>query len=107
MELLLEIASLTSVAAKVLECEENIQDALNEVGGRATGKCLEDYYVDGSAIDVAGKILTAKREKVGENYETPYGVVALECYTYRSLLGGATYISLESKGGWSRRAHSA
>ena len=93
-ELVLEIK--ISKGKSFLECEENIQDALNEVGVLATGKCLEDYDADGSPIDVAGRTLTAKREKVSKNYETPYGVLAIDRYAYQGSLGGATYIPLEA-----------
>ena len=34
-------------SAAFLECEENIQDALNEAGSLATEQCLEDFDSDG------------------------------------------------------------
>jgi len=79
-----------------LECEELIQDALNEAGRVATGKCLEDFDTDGSPIVVAGTTLTAKKDKVGKNYMSPYGEIAVERYAYQSSLGGVTEIPLES-----------
>ena len=59
-------------SAAFLECEENIQDALNEAGSLATEQCLEDFDSDGSPITVAGRKLTAKKDKVPKKYETPY-----------------------------------
>lgn len=78
-----------------VECEENIQDAVNKVGRLATGQCLADFDTDGSAIVMAGTKLTAKRAKVGRNYETPYGVVRVERYDYQSSAGGQVHIPLE------------
>jgi len=79
-----------------LECEESIQDALNEAGKLATTKCLEDFDTDGSPIIVAGTKLTAKKDKVGKNFMSPYGEFALERYVYQSPLGGAVEIPLDT-----------
>ena len=78
-----------------LQCEAQIQDALNAAGRLATGKCLEDFDSDGSPIVMAGRKLTAKRNKVAKNYETPFGVVPVKRYQYQSSLGGAVHIPLE------------
>lgn len=78
-----------------LECEEQIQDEMNDAGKLATEKCLEDFDSDGSPITVAGRNLTAKRAKVSRNYETPFGAVPVERYVYQSSQGGQTYIPLE------------
>ena len=78
------------------ECEEQIQDALNEAGKVATKLCLEDFDTDGSPIDVAGTRLTAKKDKVGKNYMSPYGEISVERYAYQSSLGGVTEIPLDS-----------
>ena len=44
---------------------------------------------------MAGTKLTAKRAKVGRNYETPYGVDRVERYDYQSSAGGQVHIPLE------------
>jgi len=77
------------------QCEEQIQEALNEAGRLATGKCLEEFDADGSPIIMAGRKLTAKRAKVRKKYESPYGVVAVERYAYQSPQGGRVHIPLE------------
>jgi hypothetical protein len=79
-----------------LQCEEKIQDALNDAGRLATGKCLEDFDSDGLPILIAGNKLTAKRTKIARKYETPYGVVPVARYAYQSPQGGEVYIPLES-----------
>ncbi len=78
-----------------LQCEELIQDALNEAGKVATQKCLEDFDADGSPIIVAGTTLTAKREKVSKKYQTPYGEMVVARYAYQSSQGGTVEIPLE------------
>lgn len=78
-----------------LDCENAIQDELNNAGKLATQKCLEDFDTDGSPIVVAGKTLTAKRTKVDKKYQSPYGVVEVDRYAYQSSYGGATEIPLE------------
>ena len=78
-----------------LECEENIQDALNEAGDLATKHCLEDFDSDGSPIVVAGRKFTAKKEKVPKNYETPYGVVSVSRFVYQDSSGGKTFVPLD------------
>jgi hypothetical protein len=78
-----------------LQCEEQIQDALNEAGRLATGRCLADFDTDGSPILAAGRKLTAKRKKIAKNYETPYGIARVERYDYQSSAGGEVYIPLE------------
>lgn len=79
-----------------LESEELIQDALNEAGKLATKKCLEDFDTDGATIVVAGTKLTAKKDKVGKKYMSPYGEITVERYVYQSSLGGAIEIPLET-----------
>ena len=79
----------------MLQMEENIQDALNEAGTLATGKALEQFDTDGSPIIIGNTKLTARREKVNQQYETPYGTVDVERYLYQSNLGGKTYCPLE------------
>jgi len=78
-----------------LECEELIQDALNEAGKVATGLCLEDFDTDGSPIEVAGRKLTAKKEKVSKKYMSPYGPIETARYAYQGSEGGSVEIPLE------------
>ena len=79
-----------------LQCEDDIQDALNEAGRLATAKCLEDFDADGSPVIMGGgEKLTAKRTKVSKKYESPYGTVTVKRYAYQSSRGGQVYCPLE------------
>lgn len=84
-----------SKSGNFLQCEEQIQSALNDAGRLATGSCLQDFDSDGSAIIMAGEKLTAKRAKVSKKYESPYGPVAVERYAYQTSQGGPVHIPLE------------
>lgn len=76
-------------------CEENIQEALNQAGRLATGTCLEDFDTDGSPIILDGEKYTAKRSKVGKDYECRYGTVHVDRYAYQNSSGGEVYFPLE------------
>ncbi len=92
-ELVIQVT--VSKSREFLQCEEDIQDALNQVGKLATSKCLEDFDSDGSPIIVAGKKLTAKKTKIAKNYETPFGVASVERYIYQDSSGGSVHIPME------------
>ena len=47
----------------MLNSEEQIQSALNELGGEATQVALSQFDTDGRPIEVAGKKLTSKGYK--------------------------------------------
>jgi hypothetical protein len=78
-----------------LEFEENIQDALNEAGNLATKHGLEEFDSDGSPIVIAGRKLTAKKNKVPKDYETPYGISSVARFIYQDMTGGETYSPLD------------
>lgn len=78
-----------------LQCEDQIQDALNDVGRLATAKCLEDFDTDGSPIIMGGEKLTAKRTKVVKKYESPYGLAPVPRFAYQNSQGGKVHIPLE------------
>jgi hypothetical protein len=81
-------------AASMLECEQQIQAALNEAGTLATGKCMEEFDTDGAPILVGGRKLTSKG-LISKAYQTPYGEVALSRHVYQGSQGGSTYCPLE------------
>ena len=84
-----------ALEGSMMQMEENIQDALNDAGRLATGKALETFDTDGSPIILGKTKLTARKEKNNQQYESPYGKVAVKRYLYQSNLGGATYCPLE------------
>jgi len=80
----------------MMQREENIQDALHDAGRMATGKALETFDTDGSTIILGKTKLTARKQKINQTYESPYGKVHVERYLYQSNLGGATYCPMEN-----------
>ena len=80
--------------ASMLESEQNIQVALNEVGAEATGECLSRFDTDGSKIQIGGQKMTTKGREP-KTYQTPYGGVVVERHVYQSSAGGAIFCPLE------------
>src|SRR5271155_1378612 len=81
----------------MMESEQSLQAALNEAGNLATGKCLEGFDSDGTALLVGGEKFTSKG-KQPKSYQTPYGEVSVERHVYQSSQGGATFCPLEISG---------
>lgn len=80
--------------ASMLECEEQILEAVNQAGTLATGKCLEQFDTDGSPIVMGGIKLTSKGP-VPKCYQTPYGELSVSRHVYQSSQGGQTFCPLE------------
>ena len=78
----------------MLEAEEAIQDALNEVGLLATEEKLKRFDTDGSPIQVGSVRMTSKGQ-FWQDYETPYGSVAVARHVYQTSGGGRTFVPLE------------
>jgi hypothetical protein len=78
----------------MLNCEREIQRAINEAGVAATRECLMGFDTDGSKLQVGGRKMTTcgRRPK---DYQTPYGVARIERHVYQDSGGGATYCPLE------------
>jgi hypothetical protein len=81
----------------MLECELNLQAALNEGGNLATGKCLERFDNDGSHLSLGGVKWTSKGQ-LPKTYQTPYGEVELRRHVYQTARGGETFCPLEVAG---------
>ncbi len=77
----------------MLNSEEQIQKALNEVGVLATQTALSQFDTDGSSIELEGKKYTSKGKK--KVYENSYGPVSVYRHVYQSSQGGSTYVPLE------------
>ncbi len=78
----------------MLEAENVIQDALNEVGTLATVNFLKRFDTDGSPIVIGQTTLTSKGS-VPKEYQTPYGATTVERHVYQSSKGGKTFCPLE------------
>ncbi len=83
------------LSGPMLEAEEAIQDALNEVGVVAEKENLARFDTDGSPIQV-GPVRFTSKGRSPEVYETPYGPVRVERHVYQTSQGGKTYCPLEN-----------
>ena len=78
----------------LLEMEESIQHAVNELGTEATREALQKFDTTGSAINI-GDIRLSSKGKVTKRYETPYGAVDVARHVYQTSTGGKTYCPLD------------
>ena len=65
------------LSRSMLTSEEQIQASLNEAGSIATLSALKYLDTDGSAIEIAGKVMRTKGEQP-KAYQTPYGEVIVK-----------------------------
>jgi hypothetical protein len=80
--------------SSMLDCEETLQQRLNEAGTLATAEILQRFDTDGAPIQVGDTTLTSKGKLLKE-YQTPYGVAPVERHVYQSSRGGKTYCPLD------------
>jgi hypothetical protein len=78
----------------MLDSENNIQKAVNELGTIATGELLKTFDTEGEDIQFGAVKMTSKG-LVSKYYQTPYGEVMVERHVYQSAAGGATFCPLE------------
>lgn len=78
----------------MLQAEEAIQDALNEVGLLATTEKLKQFDTDGSPIQFGSVRMTSKGQ-FAQDYETPYGTITVPRHVYQTSEGGKTFCPLE------------
>ncbi len=83
------------IGGSMMQAEERILEACNELGCVATQEALQRFDTDGSAIVMGEVKWTAKRYD-NKVYQTPYGPVSLERHMYQTSHGGKTYCPLES-----------
>ena len=82
------------LSGSLLEMENVILDACNEVGCVATTEALQRFDTDGSPIKW-GEVKMTARGKNNKTYQTPYGSITLQRYVYQSAKGGRIYCPLE------------
>ena len=82
------------LSGSLLEMENVILDACNEVGCVATTEALQRFDTDGSPIKW-GEVKMTARSKNNKTYQTPYGSVQLKRYVYQSAKGGRIYCPME------------
>ena len=78
----------------MLQTEEGIRDALNEVGCMATQSALNRFDTDGSPIVIGDSKFTSKG-LCSKTYQTMWGAVDVERHVYQSSKGGRQFCPLE------------
>jgi quinol monooxygenase YgiN len=91
-ELTIEVKINTS--GSMLDKEDSILKACNQLGSLATTQALEDFDTDGSIIKIASIKLSSKG-KYNKKYQTPYGAVDIKRHVYQNTKGGKTYCPLD------------
>jgi hypothetical protein len=99
----LTVSVTVRLEGTLLEMEEAIQQAANEVGCCATVEALKHFDTDGSPIRVGPVKLTA-RGRDRKPYQTPYGEVELKRSVYQTSRGGRIDGPLEERAGIIRGA---
>jgi hypothetical protein len=84
------------LTGSMLEMEQAIQTAVNDVGCISTKEALSKFDTTGSPINIGSIKLTTKG-KAKKEYETPYGTVVLERHIYQSPDGGKTFCPLDDR----------
>ena len=82
------------LSGSMLEIEDNILDAVNEVGTLATKDALQRFDTDGSRIEIGGEKWFSKGQ-LPKAYQTPYGPVTVDRHVYQRSRGGKTYCPME------------
>ena len=95
-EITLRIKLTVAPETPMLECEEQIREALDEGGRLATRECLRNFDTDGSPITLGGLKLTSKGQ-VNKDYQSPYGAVGVARHVYQSSDGGQTFCPLDQQ----------
>ena len=80
----------------LLDVEEEILEACNDIGRKATALALQRYDADGSPIEVNSKKLTSRTQS-NKTYQTPFGEVNVKRHVYQSSSGGRIFVPLEQR----------
>ncbi len=91
----LTIQFTVPLTGQMLNDEEALQKALNEAGQVAMEPMIKQFDTNGEPIRINGVKHTVKNFWP-EKYETPYGPVSVERYTYQTSKGGRAYVPLEN-----------
>ena len=83
------------LTGQMLEDERALQQSLNQAGQAAMAPMIKQFDTKGEPIRVNGIKHTVKKYDP-QTYETPYGPVQVERYTYQTCKGGRCYIPLEN-----------
>ncbi len=83
------------LTGQMLKDEQTLQQSLNEAGQAAMAPMIEQFDTNGEPIRVNGVKHTVK-DYAPQTYETPYGPVQVQRYTYQTSKGGRAYVPLEN-----------
>ena len=84
---MITIETTMDIGGSMLQAEEGIQAAVNEVGVVATGEALKRFDADGEVIVVGGTKWYAKAPEE-KYFQTPYGEVIVARHVYERARGG-------------------
>ena len=79
----------------MLDFEESIQSAINEVGLVSTKEALSQFDTDGSPIIMGTNKYTSKGRET-KVYQTPYGAINIDRHVYQGSKGGRTHCPLDT-----------
>ena len=79
---------------QMLTDEQTLQQSLNKAGQAAMVPMIKQFDTNGEPIRINGIKHTVKNY-APQTYETPYGPVQVERYTYQTSKGGRAYVPLE------------
>jgi hypothetical protein len=95
-EIHLSIKMSLSPGTPMLDCEEQIREALDEAGRLATQESLQQFDTDGSAL-LIGQIRLTSKGQIDKDYQCPYGTVRVARHVYQSGEGGKTFCPLDEQ----------
>jgi hypothetical protein len=82
------------LTGSLLEMENIILDAVNEVGCMGTEEALKQFDTNGMPLIREG-IKWTSRNKDAKSYQTPFGVVNIKRHVYQTAKGGKIFCPLE------------
>jgi len=82
------------LTGQMLIDEQALQQSLNEAGQAAMAPMIKQFDTNGEPIRLNGVKHTVK-DYAPQTYETPYGPVQIDRYTYQTYKGGRAYVPLE------------
>ena len=91
----LTIQFTVELSGHMLKDEQSLQKSLNEAGQVAMEPMIKQFDTNGEPIRVHGIKHTVK-DYAPQTYETPYGPVQVQRYTYQTSKGGRAYVPLEA-----------
>jgi hypothetical protein len=78
----------------MLDSENTIQNAVNEVGNLATRELIKTFDTDGGPIQL-GPVKMTSKGLINKTYQTPYGEIEVLRHMYQTSSGGAGFCPLE------------